>query len=89
MKTVEIYTTPTCPYCSAAKQLLAKKGIKYAEIDVSRDFALRDLMTRRALGVSGADQSERSGQVFCRIVGNGQLHQPGAHQATSGSRPPA
>ena len=56
MKTVEIYTTPTCPYCSAAKQLLAKKGIKYAEIDVSRDFALRDLMTRRALGSRSVPQ---------------------------------
>ena len=50
MKTVEIYTTPTCPYCSAAKQLLAKKGVKYAEFDVSGDFALRDLMTKRAMG---------------------------------------
>ena len=50
MKTVEIYTTPTCPYCSAAKQLLTKKRVKYTEIDVSRDFALRDLMTKRAMG---------------------------------------
>ena len=50
MKTVEIYTTPTCPYCSAAKQLLTKKRVKYTEIDVSRDGALRDLMTKRAMG---------------------------------------
>jgi glutaredoxin 3 len=50
MKTVEIYTTPTCPYCSAAKQLLRKKGAPYTEIDVSRDPTLRDAMTQRANG---------------------------------------
>ena len=50
MKTVEIYTTPTCPFCLAAKRLLAKKGVDYTEIDVSRDPALRQAMTKRAGG---------------------------------------
>lgn len=50
MKPVEIYTTPTCPYCIAAKRLLTKKGAAFTEIDVSRDAALRDAMTRRANG---------------------------------------
>ena len=50
MKTVEIYTTQTCPYCVAAKQLLRKKGVTYTEIDVGRDPALRQAMTRRAQG---------------------------------------
>ena len=48
MKPVEIYTTPTCPYCIAAKGLLKKKNVTYTEIDVSRDPALRDAMTTRA-----------------------------------------
>ncbi|HCZ00756.1 MAG: glutaredoxin 3 [Rhodobacterales bacterium RIFCSPHIGHO2_02_FULL_62_130] len=48
MKPVEIYTTPTCPYCIAAKGLLKKKNVQYTEIDVSRDPALRDAMTARA-----------------------------------------
>lgn len=48
MKPVEIYTTPTCPYCIAAKGLLKKKNVTYTEIDVSRDPALRDAMTARA-----------------------------------------
>lgn len=56
MKTVEIYTTPTCPYCRAAKQLLAKKSVKYAEIDVSRDDTLRDKMTQRAHGSRSVPQ---------------------------------
>jgi glutaredoxin 3 len=50
MPAVEIYTTPACPYCHAAKRLLAKKGAAFTEIDVSRDAALRDAMTARAGG---------------------------------------
>ncbi|MDR0809827.1 MAG: glutaredoxin 3 [Gemmobacter sp.] len=50
MKTVEIYTTPTCPYCQAAKRLLTKKGATFTEIDVSRDPDLRIAMTERAGG---------------------------------------
>lgn len=50
MQQVEIYTTPTCPYCMAAKRLLAKKGVGYREIDVSRDPDERAAMTQRANG---------------------------------------
>ena len=50
MKTVEIYTTTTCPYCLAAKRLLQKKGVAYTETDVSRDPDLRQAMTVRAGG---------------------------------------
>ena len=50
MRQVEIYTTPTCPYCMAAKRLLAKKGVGYREIDVSRDPDERAAMTQRANG---------------------------------------
>lgn len=34
MPKVEIYTTPWCPYCTAAKSLLERKGVPYTEIDV-------------------------------------------------------
>lgn len=50
MKPVEIYTTPICPYCHAAKRLLAKKGVAFTEIDVSTDPGLRAAMTNRAHG---------------------------------------
>jgi glutaredoxin 3 len=56
MKSVEIYTTPSCPYCHAAKRLLAKKGASYTEIDVSRDPKLRVAMTSRALGARTVPQ---------------------------------
>ena len=50
MQPVEIYTTPFCPYCHAAKRLLDRKGVTYREIDVSQDPALRQAMTQRAHG---------------------------------------
>jgi glutaredoxin 3 len=50
MTAVEIYTTPLCGYCHAAKRLLAQKGAAVTEIDVSRDPALRAAMVARAGG---------------------------------------
>lgn len=50
MKTVEIYTTRTCPYCMAARHLLTELGIRFDERDVSGDAEARALMTERAGG---------------------------------------
>jgi glutaredoxin 3 len=50
MKPVEIYTTPLCGYCHAAKRLLTQKGAAFTEIDVSRDPGLRATMTQRSGG---------------------------------------
>ncbi len=36
---VKIYTTPTCGYCHQAKAFFTQMGVKYQEIDVSRDRA--------------------------------------------------
>ena len=49
MAKIEIYTTPTCPYCHAAKSLLTDKGADYTEITVL-DPDLRAAMTERAHG---------------------------------------
>jgi len=49
MAKIEIYTTPTCPYCHAAKSLLNQKGADFTEITVL-DPALRGAMTERAHG---------------------------------------
>lgn len=34
MATVQIYTTPICPYCVRAKQLLSNKGVDYQEVNM-------------------------------------------------------
>jgi len=50
MPPIDIYTTRFCPYCVAAKALLKRKGVVYAEIDVGYDAARRDEMIQRAKG---------------------------------------
>jgi glutaredoxin 3 len=50
MASIEIYTTPYCPYCVAAKELLRRKGADFTEIDVARDHELRARMVERAGG---------------------------------------
>ena len=47
---IEIYTTPFCGYCHAAKRLLVEKGASFSEIDVSGDPELRQKMMARARG---------------------------------------
>ena len=50
MANITIYTTRTCSFCYAAKSLLAKKGARFDEIDVSADPAERQRMMIRANG---------------------------------------
>ena len=50
MRPVELYTTPICGYCAAAKRLLAQKGISFTEIDVMRAPERRAEMMERAGG---------------------------------------
>ncbi|NCU21666.1 glutaredoxin 3 [Candidatus Falkowbacteria bacterium] len=50
MVPVEIYTTPICPYCLRAKDLLRRKGVTFTEINVQGNGTRRAEMTRRANG---------------------------------------
>jgi glutaredoxin 3 len=50
MSTVEVYTTPLCPYCVSAKKLLRRKGVDFTEIDVAGVPGRRAEMTARAKG---------------------------------------
>ncbi|TCP61099.1 glutaredoxin 3 [Rhodovulum bhavnagarense] len=50
MQSVEIYTSPYCGYCHAAKRLLDQKGVSYSEIDVAVAPERREEMVTRARG---------------------------------------
>ena len=50
---VTVYTTRTCPYCSAAKDLLRSKGVAFKEIDVTDDDAMRE----KLVAMSGGRQT--------------------------------
>lgn len=56
MPAVTIYTTAWCPYCSAAKSLLTKKGVAFNEIAVDGKPELRQAMTARAGGRTSVPQ---------------------------------
>ncbi len=51
MATIEIYTTPLCPYCWRAKRLLSgKKAAQVVEIDLWKESGRRQEMIARAGG---------------------------------------
>ncbi|MFD2738374.1 glutaredoxin 3 [Sulfitobacter aestuarii] len=50
MKNVEIYTSPLCGYCHAAKRLLNQKGVSFVEVDVLEQPERKAEMIQRANG---------------------------------------
>ena len=50
MQLVEIYTSPFCGYCHAAKRLLTNRGAQFTEYDVLLNPGRRQEMMRRANG---------------------------------------
>jgi glutaredoxin 3 len=47
---VLMYTTSWCPYCAQARELLAKKGVSFEEIDVEAVPQARSDMLRKGGG---------------------------------------
>jgi len=56
MPPVEVYTTPYCPYCISAKELLRRKGVEFTEINVAGVPARRAEMVERANGLTTVPQ---------------------------------
>ncbi|RFU13999.1 glutaredoxin 3 [Rhodobacteraceae bacterium W635] len=50
MQPIEIYTSPLCGFCHAAKRLLNAKGVSFTEHDVARMPDKRKEMLSRANG---------------------------------------
>lgn len=50
MQNVELYTSPLCGYCHAAKRLLSDKGVSFVEHDVLSAPGKRQEMLGRANG---------------------------------------
>lgn len=46
-KTVKIYTTQYCPFCSRAKELFKKKNVPFQEIDLTNDSAIREKLEKQ------------------------------------------
>lgn len=50
MSNVEIYTSPLCGFCHAAKRLLNTKGVDFIEVDVLEHPERKAEMIQRANG---------------------------------------
>ncbi len=56
MQPIEIYTTPLCGFCHAAKRLLKAKDASFTEIDLSRQPDRRAEMLSRSGGARTVPQ---------------------------------
>lgn len=60
---VIVFSTPTCSYCNAAKSYFRQKGVKYKDVDVSKDPAAARDMVRRS-GQQGVPVIDIGGKVI-------------------------
>ena len=62
-KRVTVYTTPTCSWCTTLKTHLKKHGVRYTEVDVSRDQNAAQEMQRKS-GQMGVPQTDIGGEMI-------------------------
>lgn len=60
---VVVFSTPTCSFCTMAKSYFREKGIKFTDIDVSRDQAGARDMVRRS-GQMGVPVIDIGGKII-------------------------
>ncbi len=68
-KKVNIYTTPTCPFCKQAKEFMKEKGIEYTEIDVSKSEEKLNEMLEKS-GTMAVPVFDIEGVIINGITGN-------------------
>ena len=68
-KSVTVYSTPSCPWCTTLKNFLRKNGVPFSDIDVSRDHEAAQRMVS-ATGQQGVPQANIGGDW---VVGFDQL----------------
>mgnify|MGYP001579149960 CR=1 FL=1 len=63
MKSVKIYTTPTCVYCKMTEEFFHKNNVQYQEFNVASDDAAREEMINKShqMGVPVIDVD---GEIF-------------------------
>lgn len=60
---VLVFSTPTCSFCNMAKKYFREKGVKFTDIDVSRDQAAARDMVRRS-GQMGVPVIDIGGKII-------------------------
>lgn len=62
-KRITVYSTPTCSWCTTLKRHLDQNGIRYREVDVSKDQKAAEAMARKS-GQQGVPQTDINGQMI-------------------------
>ncbi len=62
-KRVTVYSTPSCSWCTRLKTYLDSKGIRYRDIDVSKDQKVAEELVRKS-GQKGVPQTDINGQII-------------------------
>jgi len=60
---VIVYSAPTCPWCTTAKEFLQEKGIQFEDKDISTDEAARNEMMQKS-GQSGVPVLDINGKII-------------------------
>mgnify|MGYP006290537061 CR=1 FL=1 len=60
---VKVYSTPTCPWCTKAKEFLKDKGVEFESKDVSSDEKARSEMVEKS-GQMGVPVLDVNGTVI-------------------------
>lgn len=63
MANVKVYSTPTCPWCTKAKNYLRSKNVQFADIDVSTDRNAAMEMIKKS-GQQGVPVLEIDGEII-------------------------
>ncbi len=61
--TVIVYSTPTCPWCSAVKEYLHTRGVPFDDIDVSVDMTRAMEMVQKS-GQQGVPVVDIDGEII-------------------------
>lgn len=60
---VLVFSTPTCSYCNMAKKYFRQKGVRFRNVDVSKDQAAARDMQRRS-GQMGVPVIDIGGRII-------------------------
>jgi glutaredoxin 3 len=62
-KRVIVFSTPTCTYCNQAKRYLRQRGVRFRDVDVSKDAAAARDLVRRS-GQQGVPVLDIGGRII-------------------------
>lgn len=63
MKSVKVYSTSTCPFCTRAKQFLKDNNVQFEDIDVALDQSLSEEMVKKS-GQMGVPVLDIEGEII-------------------------